>query len=156
MTKRLFLFGIGGTGARVIKSLTFLLASGGKLPGNIKTLVPILIDPDTANGDLNRTKDILRLYQSIRADIDKPDDFFGQDIKTVNELAQDNSEINAGHFQFELDGAHDNKFKEFIGYNSLDDRDKYFLSLLYSHTNLESDLDVGFKGNPHKIGRASC
>ena len=149
MAKRLFLFGIGGTGARVVKSLTFMLASGCKLPGGVKTLVPILIDPDTANGDLNRTKDILRLYQSIRANVDKPDDFFGQEIKTINELTQDNTDVNTEFFQFELKGAHDNKFKEYIGYNSLDDKDKHFLSLLYSSKNLDSDLDVGFKGNPH-------
>lgn len=149
MANRLFVFGIGGTGSRVIKSLAMLMASGCKLGSNIKTVVPILIDPDTANGDLNRTKDILKLYQSIRAKVDKPDDFFGQNLKTINELSQDSTDINPEYFQFKLKGAHDSNFKDFIGYNSLDERDKKFLDLLYSSQNLNSDLDVGFKGNPH-------
>ena len=40
---RLFVFGIGGTGARVIKSLTMLLASGIKA-GDFD-IIPVLIDP---------------------------------------------------------------------------------------------------------------
>jgi len=149
MANRLFVFGIGGTGARVIKSLAMLMASGCKLDSGIKTVVPILIDPDTANGDLNRTKNILTLYQNIRTKVDKPDDFFGQDLKTINELAQDTSDINPEYFQFQLKGAHDSNFKDYIGYNSLNEGDKKFIDLFYSNKNLNSDLDVGFKGNPH-------
>ncbi|MDZ7718040.1 MAG: hypothetical protein U5K72_04365 [Balneolaceae bacterium] len=149
MANRLFVFGIGGTGARVIKSLAMLMASGCRLGSGIKAVVPILIDPDTANGDLNRTKDILRLYQSIRAKIDKPDDFFGQELKTINELSLDATDINPEYFQFKLKGAHDSNFKDYIGYNSLSEKDKKFLDLFYSNRNLNSDLDVGFKGNPH-------
>ena len=149
MSNRLFLFGIGGTGSRVVKSVAMLMASGIKLSNNFDTLVPILIDPDTANGDLNRTKDILRVYQSIRAKINKPNEFFGQDIKTVNELAQDVSDTRPDYFQFNIKGTHDSKFKDYIGYNSLEENDRNFIDLLYSDKNLNSDLDIGFKGNPH-------
>lgn len=149
MSNRLFLFGIGGTGSRVVKSLIMLMASGCKLPGSFDTLVPILIDPDTANGDLNRTKDILRLYQSIRNKIENPNNFFGQNVKTVNELADDSLDPKPDFFQFNIKGTHDSKFKEYIGYNSLEENDKRFLDLLYSNKNLHSELDVGFKGNPH-------
>ena len=38
-----FVFGIGGTGARVLRSLTLLLASGVECKSDI---VPIIIDPD--------------------------------------------------------------------------------------------------------------
>ena len=62
---KLYVFGIGGTGSRVLKSLTMLLASGVKLQNDFDTLVPIIIDPDAANGDLNRTADILTKYQNI-------------------------------------------------------------------------------------------
>ena len=149
MRNRLFLFGIGGTGSRVIKSLAMMMASGCKLPNRYDTVVPILIDPDTSNGDLNRTKDILRLYQNIRSKINKPNDFFGQEIKTINELAETSSTINPEYFQFNINGAHDNNFKNFIGFNSLEEKDKLFLKLFYSDNNLNSDLDIGFKGNPH-------
>ena len=65
---KLYVFGIGGTGARVVKSLTMLLASGIKTKYDI---VPILIDPDRAGGDLNRTVKVLREYQLIQKEIKK-------------------------------------------------------------------------------------
>lgn len=152
---KLYIFGIGGTGSRVIKSLTMLLASGCKLQNNFDTVIPIIIDPDTSNGDLNRTKDILKLYQEIRNQVDQPDDFFGQEIKTVNELANQTAVVNSDHFQFNLSDVDQKTFGEYIGFNTLDNDyknskdDKNFIRLLYSKRNLDADLNVGFKGNPN-------
>lgn len=50
---KIFLFGIGGTGARVLRSLTMMLATGVKL--GVDEIIPIIIDPDAANADLTRT-----------------------------------------------------------------------------------------------------
>ncbi|RZK11627.1 MAG: hypothetical protein EOO43_19220, partial [Flavobacterium sp.] len=61
---KLFIFAIGGTGSRVVKALTMLMASGVELK-NAETIVPIIIDPDDANGDLTRTEEILQLYKNI-------------------------------------------------------------------------------------------
>ena len=61
---KLFLFAIGGTGSRVVKSLAMLLASGVKIE-NTDTIIPIIVDPDSANGDLTRTIDILKEYKSM-------------------------------------------------------------------------------------------
>ncbi len=154
MANKLYIFGIGGTGSRVLKSLTMLLASGVKLQNNFDTVIPIIIDPDTSNGDLNRTKDILKLYQEIRNQIDKPDDFYSQEIKTINELTDGSSVISPDYFQFKLNGTDANTFNQYIGFNSLNDDinekdDKNFVRLLYSERNLKSKLDVGFKGNPN-------
>lgn len=55
---KLYLFGIGGTGSRVIRSLTMLLASG--VDAGVDTIVPVLIDPDLSNGDLTRTVNLLK------------------------------------------------------------------------------------------------
>ena len=63
---KLFVFAIGGTGARVVKALTMLLASGVELR-NIDRVVPIIIDPDTSNGDLTRTVDILKTYKDRKS-----------------------------------------------------------------------------------------
>jgi hypothetical protein len=49
---KVFVFAIGGTGSRVVKALTFLLASGVKI--NAERVVPIFIDPDKSNGDLKQ------------------------------------------------------------------------------------------------------
>jgi len=155
MAKKLYIFGIGGTGSRVLKAFTMLLASGCTLKNDFDTVIPIIIDPDTSNGDLNRTKDILRLYQEIRNQIHEPNDFYKQEIKTINELANNSSVINPEYFQFELTNVQQSSFGDYIGFNSLSDDfnnskdDKNFIRLLYSDSNLKSDLNVGFKGNPN-------
>lgn len=155
MAKKIYIFGIGGTGSRVLKALTMLLASGCKLKNDFDTVIPIIIDPDTSNGDLNRTKDILKLYQEIRNQVNEPDDFFFQEIKTVNELANSSSVINSDCFQFSLNDVDQHTFGQYIGFNTLDDNyknskdDKNFTRLLYSDKNLNSNLNVGFKGNPN-------
>ncbi len=156
MAKKLYIFGIGGTGSRVIKSLAMLLAAGVKLENGFDTVVPIIIDPDTENGDLNRTKDILRLYQEVRNQIKNPDDFFKQELKTVNELAEPkNKTISPDYFQFKLNDVDSTTFGQYIGFDSLCEEyrnskdDKSFVKLLYSISNLNSDLSIGFKGNPN-------
>ena len=50
MNGKIFLFGIGGTGSRVIKSLVMIAASGVDIQAS--AIVPIIIDPDFANADL--------------------------------------------------------------------------------------------------------
>ena len=58
---KLFVFAIGGTGSRVLKALTFLLASGVQLK-NTDEVIPIVLDTHANNDDLLRTKDLLREY----------------------------------------------------------------------------------------------
>jgi hypothetical protein len=156
MAKKLYIFGIGGTGSRVIKSLAMLMAAGVKLENGFETVIPIIIDPDTENGDLNRTKDILRLYQEVRNQTKDPDDFFKQELKTVNELADpQNITISPDYFQFKLNDVDNRTFGQYIGFESLCEEyinakdDKSFVKLLYSNSNLNSDLSIGFKGNPN-------
>lgn len=57
---KLYIFGIGGTGSRVLRSLTMMLASGVQLGQD--EIVPIFIDPDESNADLSRTVDLMNLY----------------------------------------------------------------------------------------------
>ena len=154
MSRKLYIFAIGGTGSRVLKALTMLFASGVKIGNDFETVIPIIIDPDTSNGDLNRTKDILRLYQEIRNQVDQPDDFYAQEIKTINEITVNSPVVNPDYFQFKLKDTDTNTFNQYIGFDSLSEEiaekdDKNFVRLLYSAQNLRSNLDVGFKGNPN-------
>jgi len=154
MSRKLYIFAIGGTGSRVLKALTMLFASGVKIGNDFDTVIPIIIDPDTSNGDLNRTKDILRLYQEIRNQIDQPDDFYAQEIRTINEITVSSPVVNPDYFQFKLKDTDTNTFNQYIGFDSLSEDiaekdDKNFVRLLYSAQNLRSNLDVGFKGNPN-------
>jgi hypothetical protein len=154
MARKLYIFAIGGTGSRVLKALTMLFASGVKIGNGFDTVIPVIIDPDTGNGDLNRTKDILRLYQEIRNQVEQPDDFYSQEIRTINEIAVDTPTVNPDYFQFKLKDTDTNTFNQYIGFDSLSEAilekdDKNFVRLLYSAQNLRSNLDVGFKGNPN-------
>ena len=154
MSKKLYIFAIGGTGSRVLKALTMLFASGVKIGNDFSTVIPIIIDPDTSNGDLNRTKDILRLYQEIRNQVEQPDDFYAQEVRTINEITVNAPVVNPDYFQFKLKDTDTNTFNQYIGFDSLSEDisekdDKNFVRLLYSAQNLRSNLDVGFKGNPN-------
>lgn len=148
MANKLYVFGIGGTGSRVIKSLTMLLASGVKLNNNFDTVVPIIIDPDTANGDLNRTADILTKYQDIEKYIGDENSFFGTKIKTLTQLINENHTNVSNNFKFSVDGS-GQKFGESIDYNGLDNENKALIDLLFSTDNINADMTVGFKGNPN-------
>jgi hypothetical protein len=145
----LFVFAIGGTGSRVVKALTFLLASGLRLP-NTKAVIPIIIDPDAANGDLSRTVEILELYKEIRRKgISDGSQFFGTRVCSLFDLEATEEMEESGEYVFEIEGVKDSRFKEFIGYNELDRQNKAMMSLLFSDENLETQMEVGFKGNPN-------
>lgn len=62
---KLYIFGIGGTGSRVLRSLTMLLAAG--VDTNGYDIVPVIIDPDTSNADLTRNVFLLNKYMSIHS-----------------------------------------------------------------------------------------
>lgn len=136
-----YIFAIGGTGSRVLKSLAFLLASGVECKAD--TIVPIIIDPDDANADVSRTISILNQYIDIRKDLSFGDSNPNQFFKTKIETVTDNH-------SFKLKVENSNvKFKEYIDYNPLDKKNKALASILFSKKNLEADMEVGFKGNPN-------
>lgn len=82
---RLFVVGIGGTGSRVIKSLTMLLAAGVKSE-NPYEIVPIIIDPHSENKDLQRTERLLEKYEQVRNKLDDGKGFFATKIVRLNSL----------------------------------------------------------------------
>ena len=159
-----FVFAIGGTGSRVLRSLTHLLAAGmqpasfGLKPEYNFSIVPIIIDPDHMNSDLDRTNTLLKNYKAIKetAKPTEPEGFFSIEVKTLKDLAQ-NAEI-PPEFTFKLDGA-DSSFKEYIGFDDMSEANRAFADLLFSgdsrKTNgdscklLEIDMEIGFLGNPN-------
>lgn len=145
---KLYIFGIGGTGSRVLKSLIMLLGVGVEIK-NTSEIVPIIIDPDYASADLTRTAEIIKHYKGIRSKINfessKKNRFFKTDI---------NNDI-VPSMTIPLKETQDKKFKEYIGlelmkdHNGKSDSNYALASLLFSEENLKSDMDVGFKGNPN-------
>lgn len=137
---KLYVFGIGGTGSRVIKALTMLVAAGVYI--NNREIVPIIIDPDESNGDVTRTIEILKNYKYARSslrftDADK-NRFFETKITDV-----------IPGFKLVLNDIKNDKFRDYIEYSGLDPNNKALINLLFSKDNLDSDMEVGFKGNPN-------
>ncbi len=149
MANKIYIFAIGGTGSRVLRAFTMLMASGVKLPNDFDTVVPVIIDPDTANGDMNRTADILSKYQEIHSRINEETSFFSTSIKTLYQLLDKKTPNITNHFKFNIEGASRDSFADYIGYSSLDPDNKAFIDLLFTQKNLKSEMSVGFKGNPN-------
>ena len=133
-----FVFGIGGTGARVLRSLTLLLASGVECKSDI---VPIIIDPDMNNGDLTRTVGLMQRYVAIKEKLNfnsnTKNKFYGTEI------------IDKFNFRLPVNNSQNISFKQFMDYDNMDIASKAMLQMLYSTRNLSSDMVVGFKGNPN-------
>ncbi len=143
-----YVFFIGGTGARVLRSLTMLLASGVSI-GKENKIVPIIIDYDAENGDLKRSRELLAYYDKLHKYAkyeNNESGFFGAPI----DINDDYSLVN-----IKVDGDR-NTFARYIGYDSLEQTTKKLLDSLYDNspmgvptTELNLDLEVGFKGNPN-------
>lgn len=147
-----YVFFVGGTGARVLKSLIMLLASGVEIGPNNK-IIPIIIDYDMQNGDLKMVKNLLALYNKLHNTASYASGetgFFNASIEM-----RDYSMVN-----IKGDGERDT-FAKYIMYSYLKN-DKDFISTaalinaLYDDspqdspsTELNLEMSVGFKGNPN-------
>ena len=152
---KLFLFGIGGTGARVLRSLTMLLAAGAKTPADL-TIVPILLDMDMQNGDTERALRAVELYRTIRrsayVDGQTPgkQTFFGTPLQPLGTLQADNAPVKIGDSVLPKLTDHQGTFEEFLNVSSMDELDREFLKLLYDNSakptnaELKLNLSVGF------------
>jgi hypothetical protein len=138
---KLYIFGIGGTGARVLRSFTMLMAAGVKT--GAYEIVPIIIDPDKANADLTRAVDLMQKYRNIRSYLNftKPEDedkFFRKALLDV-----------LPNYTLRIEGTEDKTFQQFIDLSSMDKSSQAMMRMLFSEKNLSSSMDVGFKGNPN-------
>ena len=156
---RLFVFAIGGTGSRVLKSLTMLLASGIK-PDNQKEweIVPIIIDPHKSNEDLKRTERLLGNYQTITSQAGLNNGFFSTKITTLDKLVTSENRL-SGSFTFNLQQVSNTRFKEYIDFNQLNEPSHALADILFSGSSinkrgeevnlLDVEMDIGFVGNPN-------
>ena len=156
---RLFVFAIGGTGSRVLKSLTMLLASGVK-PKSDKQyeIVPIIIDPHKSNDDLIRTIELLKNYQNIKKEIQTDSGFFSVSISTLDKLISSKNSASES-FTYNLQQVSNTKFSDYIDYNQLPPESKALTDILFSGSSinkrgetvdlLDIEMDIGFVGNPN-------
>lgn len=137
----LYIFAIGGSGSRVLRSLTMLLASGIKVDS---TIIPIIVDPDSKNGDLTRVVSEMRLYEQIHDSLS-----FNSSLKSSFFSANITSLNNDGEFLLPLNGTSGINFDAYIGLNTMSQENQAMMKMLFSNSNLSSTMDVGFKGNPN-------
>lgn len=149
--KRVFVFCIGGTGLRVMKSIVMLLSAGYDSKGY--SLVPVLIDPHQDLKEKTQLDDLIDSYIKIY------DYVTGQNTGNVNNSL-------AGFWSTEIERwwSLDNQqnptnssmasqlpFGSYLEIGGIDDHDinRFLLQTLYSEANLNNQLSVGFKGNPN-------
>lgn len=148
--KKVFVFCIGGTGIRVMKSITMLMAGG--MSTNGYTVIPVILDPHL---DLEEKKNLHSLIDSYKdvyaksinngnSTLNHLDGFFNSEIRTINEL---NNQTN----DTQQNSGSKEKFRSYIQLANLDTHDlnNYLVETLFSTKNLEAPLSVGFKGNPN-------
>ncbi|MCL2181925.1 MAG: hypothetical protein FWB85_00435 [Chitinispirillia bacterium] len=156
---RCFVFAIGGTGSRVLRSLTHLLAAGVRPEKSDFDIIPIIIDPHYGNEDLQRTVRMLDWYKKIRKTSD-PGGFFPAKIYTLEDLKAGEPDKSGEKtaFTFKLSGAGD-KFREYIDHSNMGPENAALAELLFSGSTknkggedcdlLDIQMDIGFVGNPN-------
>ncbi len=168
---RLFLFAIGGTGARVVRSLTMMLASGIDGLDSSTEIVPIIVDYDLSNGDKTRAVKALESYSKIHENL-YPDAADGKQYEDhyfmtrITPLSQAGVAATGGDFKnFEFNFGPANtaiKYSDYLNINALNTGtgdNKLTQDLLYAlydnsegnskNAELELDMAKGFKGNPN-------
>lgn len=141
---KLYLFAIGGTGTRVLKSLTMLLATG--MNANTEEIVPIIIDTDINNGDLERYRNIINDYDKIHTKLfsgashnEFKNHFFRTKIAKPKELNVSGLDYGSLGDMLDYSGMNASGHKE----------TKFLIDLLFSKVNLDMKLENGFLGNPN-------
>lgn len=134
---KLYIFGIGGTGSRVLRSLTMLLSSG--VECGVDEIVPIVIDRDASNGDLSKTHELIKEYIEVNkfANTKGANKFFKTKISLLN-----------NNLCLSLNDSTD-KFSDFIGASTMGSNNKALVDILFSEETLNLDMTAGFQGNPN-------
>lgn len=167
---KLFLFAIGGTGARVVRSLTMMLASGVDGLDSSVEIVPIIIDYDLSNGDKTRAIKALECYSSIHQNL-YPDSaagklydnhFFMTRFTPLSQAGVAGSNADLKNFEFNFGPAGRTvKFADYLNMQALDTIPNVKLTedLLFAlyddsdsqskNAELQLDMAKGFKGNPN-------
>lgn len=168
---RLFLFAIGGTGARVVRSLTMMLASGIDGLDSSTEIVPVIIDYDLSNADKRRAISALKTYSQIHSSlypdaykqgVNYSDNFFMTKLTPLRYAgvagAQD---LKAEYELFFGPAATKIKFKDYLGLKTMHaiPNEKLTLDLLNAlyddsgqndiNAELNLELTLGFKGKPN-------
>lgn len=158
-----FVFFIGGTGARVLRSLTMLLASGVSLKDEQDSIVPIIIDFDATNADLKRSNELIGQYNKLHKVCDYAKDKFEGGFFKVPLGIEENGNFKPFGSLVKMSFTDERStFGKYIGYDSIGQisretaATKMLIDSLYDDSpegsrdrELNLELKYGFKGNPN-------
>lgn len=147
---KVFVFCIGGTGLRVMKSIIMMAASGMKTNGY--DIVPVILDPHIdleENTKLTTTiGDYIKIYNSATRSkfqqLNAPNGFFNTRFLRLEDLDDLQGSLSANMAEKKSFGQYLN-----VGALSNDNVNNYLVQTLFSKNNLNNSLSVGFKGNPN-------
>ncbi len=141
------LIGIGGTGSRVIESVVHLCAAG----LGPERLHIFMIDPDQGNGNLTRTKQLIKKYTELRALYQRvPKDGEANPCFKTDIIIPPGDES----FVWGIFDEKDYTLGKYINYDNLKKADQQtanladFANVLFTKKELETSLDKGFRGHP--------
>ena len=130
---KIYVFAIGGTGSRVLKSLTMLLAAGVKTRAS--EIVPIIIDPDAACGDKTDTVLLMNQYSSLY------DTQSHQDARQIDSFATKLSKLNfPTEYVMPMGENTNTTFGKYMHFDSLTDENKALVNMLFSTENQEAEI----------------
>ena len=81
---RLIVFGIGGSGERVMRSLVMLLAGGMEM--NCNSIQPVLIDSDEKSKALQKVCDLITAYNKMRELYDITQNYVKDELVKKNSM----------------------------------------------------------------------
>jgi hypothetical protein len=145
----LYVFSIGGSGIRVLHSLIMLLASGMKIKAEIIT--PVIIDTDEHNGNLETTKELMKIYSRIynKISVLNGQESVFEKTKTTK-TSVFSTKINEPVY-ITIDGQQYANLRALIkeADPTIDKDLKSEIETLFSNDNLDMPLTYGFIGNPN-------
>lgn len=135
----LTIFAIGGTGMRCMESLVHICATG----MGPKDIDVFLVDPDQKNGNLSKTADLIRAYNSVRIHLSQKEvGKQGYPFHTNIELKQHWNPLTTN------DNRNVRTLEDFLSYNALEENEQNLVSLLFSKEERKLDLGHGFRAIP--------
>lgn len=137
-----YAIGIGGTGVKCLESLIHLAAAG-MMPDRDAELYMLFVDPDEANGSLERAVETLKHYKKFRdnENLDQP-----CLLQTRIDFAE-----NPIFSPFNLGDDATPCLSDFFGYDGLKlakDTAAHLFEVLYSEKERSTELGKGFRGHP--------
>ena len=145
------LIGVGGTGAKIVEAVMVMLAAG----LGPRTLHVGLVDQDSSNGNVARTKDLIGTYRTVREQWQSQSRSSAIDWKSIDLCRTEVVELFGRDNPIWVPGGDQSTIRGLLGQN-LDGARQDLFDLLFTPGEEEQDLMLGegYRGRAH-VGAAA-